>query len=309
MNMFRVLRADEIDCRISQVKKDGSGLSLLLYKDARCDQNILDEVVGPFRWKREHTRDNKNCIVSIWCEELKQWVSKEDTGTESNTEREKGLASDSFKRACFNWGIGRELYTAPFIWIKPGDYTVAKDGKVYDRFTVHGIGYTNGVITGLQIKNQKLGRIVYRYGKITEEAPEKPEKPDDEPETEAPEPPKQFTPPPAANNAKVTTGGTVPPVGQAAPKQQTPPTPPQEQPNPVVKYLISECAELRKNRGIDAKANRELFAKQLAVLQAAGLAPKKPKEEYTMQEAESLIAAMYSRFDPHGTELKEVVGG
>ena len=128
MNMFRTLRADEIDCRISQVKKDGSGLSLLLYKDARCDQNILDEVVGPYKWKREHTRDNRNCIVSIWSDELGQWISKEDTGTESNTEREKGLASDSFKRACFNWGIGRELYTAPFIWVKRGDFNL-KEGK------------------------------------------------------------------------------------------------------------------------------------------------------------------------------------
>jgi hypothetical protein len=111
--MFRTLRADEIDCRIAQVKE--TGLSLLLYKDARCDQNILDEVVGPFNWKREHTRDNRNCIVSIKNPETGEWVSKEDTGTESNTEKEKGLASDSFKRACFNWGIGRELYTAPFV--------------------------------------------------------------------------------------------------------------------------------------------------------------------------------------------------
>ena len=185
MNMFRTLRADEIDCRIAQVKKDGSGLSLLLYKDARCDQNILDEVVGPFNWKREHTRDNKNCIVSIWDKEKGQWIEKEDTGTESNTEREKGLASDSFKRACFNWGIGRELYTAPFIWIEKGNFTF-KDGKCFDRFTVHGIGYTDGVITGLEIKNQKLNKIVYRFGKIEETAPEKPEKPDDEPQEEIP---------------------------------------------------------------------------------------------------------------------------
>ena len=122
-------------------------------------------------------------------------------------------------------------------------------------------------------------------------------------------PQKQFTPPPAAQNAKVTTGGTVPPVGQAAPPANPQTPPPPVEISPVVKYLINETAELRKARGIDAKANRELFAKQLAVLQAAGLAPKKPKEEYTMQEAESLIAAMYSRFDPQGTELKEVVGG
>ena len=188
MNMFRTLRADEIDCRISQIKENAlthkKGLSLLLYKDARCDQNILDEVVGPFNWKREHTRDNRNCVVSIWDSEKSQWVSKEDTGTESNTEREKGLASDSFKRACFNWGIGRELYTAPFVWIDEKDCTIKEvRGKLvcYDRFTVKGIGYTDGVITGLEIKNQATGKICYKWGKINEEAPEKPEQPDDEP--------------------------------------------------------------------------------------------------------------------------------
>ena len=109
---FRKLRADEVDCRISD-----KGLSLLLYKDARCDMNILDETVGPMNWQRSHSRDNANCTVSIYDTEKQIWVSKEDTGTESYTEKEKGLASDSFKRACFNWGIGRELYTAPFIWI------------------------------------------------------------------------------------------------------------------------------------------------------------------------------------------------
>ena len=113
--MFRELKSDEIDVRIAQINQKGA--TLLLYKDARCDMNILDETVGAFNWKREHTRDNANCIVSLWDENKKEWVSKEDTGTESFTEKEKGLASDSFKRACFNWGIGRELYTAPFIHV------------------------------------------------------------------------------------------------------------------------------------------------------------------------------------------------
>ena len=108
---FRTLKANEIECRIATVKSNG--ISLLLYKDARCDMNILDETVGKLNWKREHSRDNANCTVSIWDDDKGIWVPKEDTGTESFTEKEKGLASDSFKRACFNWGIGRELYTAP----------------------------------------------------------------------------------------------------------------------------------------------------------------------------------------------------
>ena len=117
---FRNLKANEIDCRIATIKTNG--LSLLLYKDARVDQNILDETVGPYNWRRDHSLINGNlfCTVSLYDSEKQEWVSKQDVGTESYTEKEKGQDSDSFKRACFNWGIGRELYTAPFIWI-PSD--------------------------------------------------------------------------------------------------------------------------------------------------------------------------------------------
>lgn len=118
MNLsFRTLKANEIDCRVSQIANNW--LTLLLYKDARVDQNILDETVGPMNWQDHYSRNNANCIVSIWDEDKKQWVEKENTGTESFSEAEKGLASDSFKRACFNWGIGRELYTTPSIFILP----------------------------------------------------------------------------------------------------------------------------------------------------------------------------------------------
>ena len=161
--MFRPLRTDEIECRIQQVKPNG--LILLLYKDARCDQNILDETVGPYNWMRSHSRDNANCIVSIWDDNKQQWISKEDTGTESNTEAQKGLASDSFKRACFNWGIGRELYTSPFIWIKPEFYE-CKDGKhVYDKFRVKQIEYTDtGTIKMLVIENGTKRKECFWYG-------------------------------------------------------------------------------------------------------------------------------------------------
>jgi len=130
MKKFRTLKANEIDCRISQIASNYC--TLLLYKDARVDQNILDETVGAMNWQDKYTRDNANCIVSIWDDEKKQWVEKENTGTESFAEAEKGLASDSFKRACFNWGIGRELYTAPNIFITPRKdikYKILVDGK------------------------------------------------------------------------------------------------------------------------------------------------------------------------------------
>lgn len=161
MCKFRDLRADEIECRVGQAKQ--SGVSLLLYKDARCDQAILDETVGALNWQRAHSRDNANCTVSIWDSEKQMWISKEDTGTESNTEKEKGLASDSFKRACVNWGIGRELYTAPFIWIKAADCVELKPDqagryKCYDSFEVEKVKIEDKRITGIAIRNKKTGK-------------------------------------------------------------------------------------------------------------------------------------------------------
>lgn len=180
---FRYLRADEVECRVSTVTE--KGCSLLLYKDARCDQNILDESVGCMNWQRSHTRDNANCIVSIWDENKQMWVSKEDTGTESYTEKEKGLASDSFKRACFNWGIGRELYTAPFIWIPVGDVNIVKKGDKFttnDRFSIVSMEVENGKITQLTIRNTKTRKVVFNFGEPKqnnpcEEAEDKPRDP------------------------------------------------------------------------------------------------------------------------------------
>lgn len=162
---FRPLKESEIDVRVQSVTE--KGLILLLYKDARCDMNILDETVGPMGWKREHTRDNANCIVSIWDTDKEQWVSKEDTGTESNTEKEKGQASDSFKRACFNWGIGRELYTSPFIWVKASDCNI-KDNKgrkiCNDKFVVRKILINESkTITALYIFNETLKKGAFTH--------------------------------------------------------------------------------------------------------------------------------------------------
>lgn len=173
--MFRLLKADEIECRVSTCNE--KGVSILLYKDARCDQNILDETVGPMNWERSHTRENANCIVSIWDKEKAQWVQKEDTGTESFTEKEKGLASDSFKRACFNWGIGRELYTAPFIWITADKVNLVPKPKgagvtTYDKFDVQSIGYDeDGRINQLTIINPRTNVQVYTFGKVAKKKP------------------------------------------------------------------------------------------------------------------------------------------
>lgn len=169
MKEFRHLTKDEIQCRVQIVKE--YGFSILLYKDARCDISILNETFGIYGWQRRHTRNNANCVVSVWDEKNEHWVQKEDTGTESFTEKEKGLASDSFKRACFNLGIGIELYTAPFIWIK------AKDGEVYedkknDRYKVNSKVYLevddieieDHVITKLTIVDKK-GNVRFDWSK------------------------------------------------------------------------------------------------------------------------------------------------
>ena len=169
--VFRLLNADDIDCRVAQagVMNNGAWCSVLLYKDARCDQRLLDETVGAYNWQRQHLRDNANCIVSIWDDEKEQWISKEDTGTESNTEAEKGLASDSFKRACFNWGIGRELYTAPkiFITLNEGEYT-NNGGKVKVTtktvFKVQEIGYDERRNINLLVIVDGKGNVRYSFG-------------------------------------------------------------------------------------------------------------------------------------------------
>ena len=159
---FRDLTAEDIECRVQSVKPNG--LVLLLYKNARVDMNILDETVGPECWQREHyeCKGNLFCRVGICVETKKgeaifpEWVWKSDCGTESNTEAQKGEASDSFKRACFNWGIGRELYTSPFIWI-PADKCDINNGKCYDKFEVEKIVIENKRIMAIAIKNISKG--------------------------------------------------------------------------------------------------------------------------------------------------------
>lgn len=161
-DLQKPLSIEDIDFRIQSINKGGYA-TILAYKDARVDINRLNEVCGVLGWKREHTRDNKNCIVSIWNEEIKQWVSKEDTGTESMAEAQKGLASDSFKRACFNFGIGIELYDYPIISVK------LKKGVEWDLFNdkpkqlfglklkewIWGSKFVDGKLTMLAAKDQE----------------------------------------------------------------------------------------------------------------------------------------------------------
>lgn len=176
-HVLRLLRADEIECRVGVVNE--KGLSILLFKDARVDQKILDETFTPFGWRRTHQsiEGNLYCTVEIWDQEKEQWIAKQDVGTTSYSEKEKGQASDSFKRACFNWGLGRELYTAPFIWVPTGTASIQQKGDRYvtpDRFYVDSISYNaEREIEALVIINGK-GRKVYELMKKAE-AGKKPE--------------------------------------------------------------------------------------------------------------------------------------
>ena len=158
---FRDLTSEEIEVRVQSVAKNDKGVILLLYKDARVDQNVLDETVTPKYWQKDYYEANGIlfCKVGINVGALTgtydTWVWKSDCGSESNIEAQKGEASDAFKRACFNWGIGRELYTAPFIYV-PADKCNISNGKCFDKFAVERIKTVNKHIVGLSIVNMSL---------------------------------------------------------------------------------------------------------------------------------------------------------
>lgn len=183
---MRKLRADEIECRVSQVT--AKGCSLLLYKTARVDRAILDEEFGCMNWQNDFkVIDGKMYgYISVYDKEKKEWITKSDCGTESNTEAEKGQASDCFKRAGFKWGIGIELYSAPFIFVQ---CETVKDGQKYKladkyiKFAVKEIGYAdNGDINRLIIADDK-GNVVYELGKKQPKSKEKKE-PEINPDTD-----------------------------------------------------------------------------------------------------------------------------
>lgn len=179
--MFRLLKASEIDVRVSTVNE--KGVTLLLYKDARVDCKILDETVGAFNWARRYQTigDNLYCEISIYDPGKNEWVSKQDVGTPTITEAVKSVASDSFKRAAVSWGIGRELYSAPFIWIPAEKVNIQKRGDKYvcfDKFKVLDISYNEErEISGLTIALED-GSLAFKKGEqktyksITEEQQE-----------------------------------------------------------------------------------------------------------------------------------------
>jgi hypothetical protein len=178
MNKPRLLKPDEISCRVQSLSENKSkgtvGAVILLYKDARVDMSILDETFGPMNWQREHIEIGGKmfCTIAVWDEDKKQWVSKQDVGVESNTEATKGESSDSFKRSGTNWGVGRELYTAPFMYIQLEAeewYTDQQSGKPKTKpgfvLSVKEITYNDNREIKTLVLVDKSGRERFSFGK------------------------------------------------------------------------------------------------------------------------------------------------
>lgn len=169
---FRDLTEDEIEVKISNIQKEGKGLQLLLYKTARVDSQILDETFGCMNWQPDYKeiKGNLYCGISVYDKEKKEWITKWDCGVESAFgDKEKGEASDAFKRAGFKWGIGVELYTKIFIYIFSDDCQIKHDdnnNKFYcnDKFEVSNIEIKNKKIIKLEIINTSLNnKVVFKY--------------------------------------------------------------------------------------------------------------------------------------------------
>lgn len=181
-----LLSANDIECRVQQVRQTYDKKSveavLLLYKDARCDMRYLDMLYGVTGWQRKHhlIGDRLYCTVEIWDSEKNMWIAKEDVGTESNTEKEKGQASDAFKRACFNIGIGRELYSAPQIKIPLNEREYSSENgryKTFATFTVKEIGYDAERQISKLVIVDRFGNERYSYPQNNKNGQPKPEQP------------------------------------------------------------------------------------------------------------------------------------
>lgn len=185
---FRTLKVDEVECRVAT--SNGKGASLLIYKTARVDYAILDETVGMMNWKVDYkeVKGNMYCGISIYDENKNEWITKWNCGTEAKTEAEKSEASDAIKRSGFAWGIGRELYTSPFIWVNLNDDEI-KDNKIKPsvKFSVKTIDYDKDRNINKLVIIDSKGNERFTFG--TGKAPSKPK------ETKVKEEPKTTTQP------------------------------------------------------------------------------------------------------------------
>lgn len=170
---MRLLRASEINVKPAQVieRRGKVYAMLLLYKDSRCDMTRMDEEYGPLNWKRTHRLIGENlyCSVAVYDSKIGHWIEKEDVGTKSDYEEQKGEASDAFKRACTNWGIGRELYTAPSVYVEllDSEFYMGRDQKARmtssTKFHVSSIGYGDDRNINALVISDSDGKERYTY--------------------------------------------------------------------------------------------------------------------------------------------------
>ena len=181
---FPPLKAEQVECRVGTV--GSNGFSVLLYKNARTDMDILDEVVGPESWQNEFFDAGGKLFCRLSIKVGGEWISKSDCGVEGTVGEEKSQASDARKRAGFAWGIGRELYNAPFIWLNAqttrdnnGHYRLNE----YPRLAVTGFKSDGKNVLSLEITDMKTKAVVFRHGDALKKA-----RKDARPEGQAPAP-------------------------------------------------------------------------------------------------------------------------
>lgn len=165
MDAFRLLTESDIEVKVKKVTD--KGVVLLLYKTARTDMDLLDEHFGAENWECDYREIKGNLYCGIGAYVGGRLVWKWDCGIESREDGEgnekKGEASDAFKRAGFKWGIGRELYTAPSIFVPASKVTIKDGRKTFDTFRVEKIGYTGRAISGLAIINNTTGKRCFLW--------------------------------------------------------------------------------------------------------------------------------------------------
>ena len=198
---FRNLTPSEIQIRPTDTKFKGS-CTLLLYQDARAAMDILDETVGPEKWQKEYyeVKGNVYCRIGILTDNGFVW--KADCGIESNVDAQKGEASDAFKRAAVNWGIGRELYSGPRIKITcPDNYY--KDERLTMSFYVKCIQYEGKRITAITVAD-RFDNVVFDWDYNNGLKAQK--KPVESVKTEKGTPPQQTTQNPVLEGLKAFCG-------------------------------------------------------------------------------------------------------
>ena len=185
---FRDLRPEELEVRVGNTLKNQKGetyaFQVMIYKTARADMQVLDETLGVFGWKNNYyqVKNTMVCSISIWDSEKQQWINKDNGGDDDfNTEQIKAELSDSMKRAGFNVGIGRKLYTLNKLYMV---IEISEENTTKSRYAVQDIEYDKLGITHIVIINTKTKKVVLdqyrkdigRSAKVPTQAQKEPKK-------------------------------------------------------------------------------------------------------------------------------------